>query len=210
MVQRILPISCKNASNSMPLRVVSNIVRCSRPNRNSSKPVMYALVIHACLAVKAGNRPSAREFRDVPLCQMMTAHQLNKLRRLRFLPEETDLPFLPSIDFTLVRKPSSFVRCSGFASQNHSVNPSGLCMHDARLSTNALGNDLDENYSDLSILAQEASGESSLTASHPESDVYLLKARLIWRQHSMLRAMPDLCWPGLMKVTLPSNCWPVF
>lgn len=95
----------------------------------------------------------------------MAAHQSNKLRRLRFLLEETGLPFLPSIDFTLVRKPGSFVRCSGFASQNHSVNPSGLCMHDARLSTNALGNELDEPYPDLSRLAQEAAGESSLTTS---------------------------------------------
>ena len=49
-----------------------------------------------------------------------------------------------------------------------------------------------------------------MTPNYPESDVYLLKARFVWRQHSMLRAMPGLCWPGLVKVTLPSDCWPVF
>ena len=44
----------------MPLNTIFDIVYCSRPNRDGSKPVMYALVIHAWLAVKEGNGPSAQ------------------------------------------------------------------------------------------------------------------------------------------------------
>lgn len=49
-----------------------------------------------------------------------------------------------------------------------------------------------------------------MTTNYPESAVYLLKARFVWRQQSMLRAMPGLYRPGMVIVSLPSDCWPVF
>ncbi len=41
----------------MPLTTIFEIEYCSRPNRGGSKPVMYALVIHAWLAFTRGSRP---------------------------------------------------------------------------------------------------------------------------------------------------------
>ena len=44
----------------MSLTTIFEIEYGSRPDRDGSKPVMYALVIHACLAFKKENRPSVQ------------------------------------------------------------------------------------------------------------------------------------------------------